>query len=122
MPNQNNQMNNEPSKPEMPAGDGMQQPEAATTIVPAKRTGLYVLLAVVLVGLIAGAYIYTNNNKSVTPKDTATVESSSDPVADQLSTVSDSTDPATINEEISSTNLSDVDTELQDVEAELSNL
>ena len=97
--------------------------EASTVITPNKRVGLWVFLAIVLIGVIAGAYYYLmKNNDNVQPQDNAVVETSNDPVADELSTLSDSNDAATIKSEISDTDLSDVDTELDNVEADLSNL
>ena len=85
----------------------------------------YVLLAVVI---IAGAYAYyairttTNDTSSDTAMNAETSDTSDDPVTQQLQAVSSANDSATIKQELSTTDLTDVNTEMSSVTSEASGL
>lgn len=87
----------------------------------------YVLLAIVI---IAGAYAYyalrtpatTSDTSTDTSMSTETTDASSDPVAQQLQAVSTANDSATIKQELSATDLTDVDTEMSSVTSETNGL
>ena len=86
----------------------------------------YVLIAVII---IAGAYAYitlrtpaTSNTTTDTSMTTESTDATSDPVAQQLQAVSTANDSATIKQELSATDLTDVNTEMSTVATETSGL